>query len=397
MKLLIYHNVIAPYKIPFFESICENWNGEVKLLTTSSRRNSRKEWGEQQIQANNLTVNRIPGIHAPGIGWYNPTIFPRIINEDFDILMTGDYHFISSILATYAAVIKKKPRVLYTVATRQSSIPGSDESVIYSFLDTILQYGTGRKFLLSNVLKRYNHYITTSETSVNHLISNGVSKNNISIIYNTVDIDKFQPGKFSNNRFSKQTSDGRFTLIYVGRIVPEKGLDKLIRAIALCENEISLLIAGDGPYTFKIKKEANRLGIRDQIKFFGWIDHDDVPKLHAAGDAFVLPSIPTGNNVEQFPNALLEAMASGLPAITFDIDGGIKEIHEHGVTGVKASELTSNSLAGEIDNLIIKNYKILGENARKHIISEFSPDEIGKQYAGTLYNIAKRDKLRYSD
>lgn len=384
MKLAIYHNVIAPYKVPLFKAICENWSGEVLLYTSSEIRNARPEWGEQSISADNLDIRHLPGISAPGIGWYNPTLFPRLLSADFDVLMTGDYHFLSSVLATHAAVIRDKPCVLYTVATRRSNVCNPDKSTLHRYLNTVLQYGTGRAPIIYRTLTKYDAYITPSETSITHLTNNGVDRELINQIYNPVDTQKFAPERGRESRYRQLTTGTGPVLCFVGRLVPEKGLEYLLGALAVCETDVTVLVAGDGPSKAKLHEQATEYGVSQDVHFLGHVPHRQIPEVHAVADGFVLPSVPTSSNVEQFPNALLEAMASGLPGVTFDIEGGIKEIHNDGITGTKASNITVDSLASAVDRLFSSDYKVFSANAREKIVQEFAPEIIGQQFVATL-------------
>lgn len=384
MKLAIYHNVIAPYKVPFFEAICDQWPGEVTLFTSSNLRNSRQEWGEQTISANNLSITRLPAIRGPGIGWYNPTIFPRLLRANFDILLTGDYHFLSSVLATWAARVQKKPVALYTVATKRSVVCSPTKSWFHKYLNTFMQYGTGRAPIIYRTLRSYDCYITPSDKSVNHLTDCGVSRENMSKIYNPVDTDKFSPRSAEEQSPLTSLTKEVPTLCYVGRLVPEKGLNHLIEAIKLTESNPNLRIVGDGPIRNDLESKVDECGLQEDIEFLGRVPHDEIPSIHDTADAFVLPSVPTENNVEQFPNALLEGMSSGLPAITFDIAGGIEEIHTNGHTGVKANSITSTSLAKAIDDLFDMDCENLGKNARNRIMNDYSPESIGRQYVSEL-------------
>lgn len=391
MKLVIYHNVIAPYKKRFFEAICRHFPGHVTLFTSSKQRRLRTEWGEQEIDAPNLEIKRLPAINRRGIGWYNPSIFYQILRADFDVLMTGDYHFASALLSTWAAKIKDKPCALYTVATRRSSLFEPDSGPVRRLLDKVYQTVFVEE-IIERTITCYDSYLTPSETSIEHLLGYGIDEDRIVQVYNPVDTEKFNPATAPEEEFARHASAHDFIICYVGRLVEEKGLHTLLDAINQIEKDICVLIAGNGPLDSELRNHVREDNLDEQVQFLGYVPHGRIPGLHPVSELFVLPSQPKETNVEQFPNALLEAMASGLPAVTFDIEGGIKEIHVDGVTGTKASELSADSLAGAIERALQGEKEQFGRNARERIVENFSADSIGKVYADELARLATESR-----
>lgn len=116
------------------------------------------------------------------------------------------------------------------------------------------------------------------------------------------------------SRFQLQS----FSLLALGRLVPIKGLDVAIRALA--GRRFQLLIAGDGPERRRLEALARALGA--QVRFCGEVAGERKHQLLQAADAFVLPSrrLPDGRS-EGLPHALLEALAHGLPVVAAHSDG----------------------------------------------------------------------------
>ena len=115
----------------------------------------------------------------------------------------------------------------------------------------------------------------------------------------------------------------------VCRLVPLKHVDDLLRAAAVVRRDrpgLRLVVVGDGPQRAVLEAEAERLGLRGAARFLG--ERADIPELLAAMDVFVHPSESEGH-----PNAVLEAMASGLPVIAAAIPG-VDELVRDGETGV---------------------------------------------------------------
>jgi GalNAc-alpha-(1->4)-GalNAc-alpha-(1->3)-diNAcBac-PP-undecaprenol alpha-1,4-N-acetyl-D-galactosaminyltransferase len=131
-------------------------------------------------------------------------------------------------------------------------------------------------------------------------------------------------------RFAHVERDGsRRSLITVGRLAPEKGLDVLLSAfsrVAGAFPDWTLIVLGEGPERARLSELAERLGISDRVSFAGWIREPG--DALARADLFVMSS-----RYEGFPNALLEAMACGLPAIATE-SLGAREIITPDIDGV---------------------------------------------------------------
>lgn len=149
------------------------------------------------------------------------------------------------------------------------------------------------------------------------------------------------------DRGQSERSDRR-VVIAMGRLSAEKGFDLLIEAfaqIARKHSDWSLRIAGDGhegPYLVQI---IESLGLTERVELCGWVDQA-ATFFHNA-NLFVLPS-----RYEGFPNALLEAMACGLPVISFDCDSGPGEIVRHEKDGLLIPPENVDALAQAMDRLM---------------------------------------------
>ncbi|GFM34472.1 glycosyltransferase family 4 protein [Desulfovibrio subterraneus] len=117
-----------------------------------------------------------------------------------------------------------------------------------------------------------------------------------------------------------QTTSQVFTLLFTGRLVPYKGADMLLDALARSGlDAFRLIIVGDGPERPNLEKQAATLGLTDKVHFTGWVPQKETAPYYAQADLFAFPS------VREFGGAVvLEAMAAGLPCVVVD-HGGISE------------------------------------------------------------------------
>jgi len=120
-------------------------------------------------------------------------------------------------------------------------------------------------------------------------------------------------------------------LLFVGRVSPEKGLDRLLDALARTRDEdppLRLTVAGDGPSLPAARERAARLGLGDRVRFEGWVDAARVPELLRSHGALVLSSTCQDNS----PLAIHESLAAGRPVLA-SRRGGIPELVTDGVEG----------------------------------------------------------------
>ena len=146
------------------------------------------------------------------------------------------------------------------------------------------------------------------------------------------DLDRFVPPSLTERERLRHTYrlPQAFTVLFVGRIIPRKGVSVLIRAVYALRKRlpVHLLIAGRGKpsYIRQMKSLARRLGI--SVTFMTNVAHEQIHQLYQASDCFVCPS----QGHESFGLVNVEAMASGLPVIASN-NGGIREIVVSGVNG----------------------------------------------------------------
>ncbi len=166
-------------------------------------------------------------------------------------------------------------------------------------------------------------------------------------------------------------------LVFVGRLVEEKGVDDLIRAVAIVADalpDVTAIILGEGPDRPRMEALSTELGVGDRIVFLGWMQPDAVPDYLSAADVFVGPSKRAkSGGVEGQGLTFIEAMLAGTPVIATR-SGGIVDAVQDGRTGLLVSENEPEEIAAAIRRLV-RNPELaqrLAARGREMVMSEFS-------------------------
>jgi glycosyltransferase involved in cell wall biosynthesis len=173
-------------------------------------------------------------------------------------------------------------------------------------------------------------------------------------------------------------------VLSVGRLVPVKNLDLLLRAfarVAQAEPAVKLLVVGEGPQKSALRKQAQQLQVDTHVVFAGHVDHTRLPAVYAAADLFVIAS-----RYDNFPNAVLEAMASALPVIGTRV-GGIPMQITDGKTGLLVESENIDALTEAILKLVRdpEFARGLGMRARETVRSRYNWQASGRAFHN-LYN-----------
>ncbi len=173
---------------------------------------------------------------------------------------------------------------------------------------------------------------------------------------------------------------GRFVVAYAGRLVPEKGVDTLLEALARLGPEVRLKVIGDGPARTALQGLAARLGLGDRVEWLPPVPADRMPEVFARVDVLVLPSRTTPVWKEQLGRVLLEAMACQVPVAGSD-SGAIPEVV--GDAGLIFPEGDAAALADCLQRLWDTPglRRELGERGRARVVARYSQDQIAARTA----------------
>ncbi len=198
-----------------------------------------------------------------------------------------------------------------------------------------------------------------------------VKASRIKIVPNSIDTDWFKPMPEERKRPD--------LIIFIGRLIPEKNLELLIKA---CERSKgwNLRIIGSGP----LENQLREMGNKSKVEFRGAVPNEELPVLINQAQAFVLPS-----RFEGSPKALLEAMACGLPVIGSNVPG-IREIIQDNINGILC-EPNVESIIQAIKRISHDKElsQRLGQEARKFVTDKFSQSRIIEKEIGHIRGLCQ--------
>jgi glycosyltransferase involved in cell wall biosynthesis len=198
-------------------------------------------------------------------------------------------------------------------------------------------------------LRRAAAVVTPSRYLAGVVAGWGVPEGRVRVIPNAVAPRDTPPGAFVRPAT-------RFRLITIGRLVPWKNVDRIMKVLSLLGSQVGLVVVGDGPEERSLRTLARRLEIEDRVWFAGRVAPENVFGLLRGSDVLVLNS-----TYEGLPHVVIEAMWAGVPVVATAV-GGTPELIEHGTTGLLVPPAADRALRRAIQRL-------LADSARRRMMA----------------------------
>lgn len=222
------------------------------------------------------------------------------------------------------------------------------------------------------LFRNAEHILVLSQQSKHEIESLGISAEKISVFTYWVNQELFKP----LDRVGQKKKFGlgnTFTLLFVGRLIEEKGIIVLLDAFNQIRDKMTLLIAGDGPLRYMVQKSANE---NPDIQYLGRVEQSQLPALYNAVDVLVVPSI----HEEGFGRIILESLSCGTPVIASKRGGIVEAMDESVGTFV---DMNVNNLKGMIEFMDRENNK--NKNKREDIVA-FAKKRFSKNNINAIIN-----------
>ncbi|UCD36210.1 MAG: glycosyltransferase [Nitrospiraceae bacterium] len=180
----------------------------------------------------------------------------------------------------------------------------------------------------------------------------GVPREKISIVPCGVNLERFRPVPRKEARRQLGLAQEIPVILFVGRLAPIKGLDRLLAAVACLHHVrgLKLIVAGgddtDGHTPEKFRNLARRLGAAGAVTFAGRVDHDELSVYYSAADVLALPSY-----YESFGLVALEALACGTPVVAAPV-GAVESIIKQGETGIVVSHPSPRTFGRALEEIL---------------------------------------------
>ena len=231
-------------------------------------------------------------------------------------------------------------------------------------------YPIGKSSLARARYRAAARIVANSKWVAEQAAASGAPREKISVVYEGAEIPpRFTAEQQQAARARWGISDSTPLLGCVGVLLPDKGQEWLIRALAEVRKEFpgtKLLLAGDGPCRGKLELLAKQLGLESDVIFAGFVK--DIENVYAALDVFLLPSF-----FEALNNSLLAAMAYEIPSIAFN-KGALGEIIEDGKSGLLVSGPNVGEITAAIAHMVREHESArqLGKAGRQRVEENFS-------------------------
>ena len=168
-------------------------------------------------------------------------------------------------------------------------------------------------------------------------------------------------------------------ILAVGRLVPKKGFDVLLKAARDIASQAHIVIVGDGDQRAELAALAATLGVSARVHFVGNVPRTELTDYYNAADIFAMPSVRLP--VDGLNVAVVEAMSCGLPVVASDV-GGNPLVVADGDNGLLVGEGQAEAFAAATNRLLANSVlrQKMGRRSRERVLAEFSWDRIAAEY-----------------
>jgi glycosyltransferase involved in cell wall biosynthesis len=285
--------------------------------------------------------------------------------------------------------IEEEPYSLVAWQAARAAKKINAQLIFFTWENLLEKFGFPHQWIRQYVLNTADHAIAGDKEASQLLQKAGFASSRISVIPQ-YGVNPILFRKKNSIKLRKRLKLGPFTVGYVGRLVPEKGIQTLLESFAKVKGiHNSLLILGSGPLMRSLQSQSVELGIEKQVRWVSALEQTSVPDYLNCMDALVLPSLTTPRWKEQFGRVLIEAQACEVPVIGSD-SGAIPEVIDK--AGLIFREGDVEQLANRIKSLMDSKTLCgkLGKTGRKRVLDHYTNQKIADSIFRIYQNLKSK-------
>jgi glycosyltransferase involved in cell wall biosynthesis len=343
MRIAFIHNKYIDYRINFFELLSQKYN--VTFYFEYEKLNK-----SPKINLNFSETFKIPKKNIS----YSPLLPLKLLYENYDLLISGDLGYTNTVFSFLVSKAMNKPFIIWTEEWHPKN-----------------SLHQNRFKMKRIIVMRSDACIAAGSQSASFLRYLGAQEKKIFIAPNA-SIPCLDNRQIDSSILPEDTLHrDMIKILFLGRIIPSKGLDHLIKAFRLIEKKnlgVILIIAGEGSYLAKLENLVKREKIKNVVFLKHFINHIDKVKLYQECDILVLPSVYYGY-VEAWGLVLNEVMYFGKPVVATEIVGAAYDLIKNGMNGYIVPEKNVEALSEALMKIISDDRlrKSLGQMSKKII------------------------------
>ena len=382
-RVLILSEIISPYRIPVFNALAQSEGVELHVVFLSETDASLRQWRVYKDEVR-FSYEVLPSARFRAgksnllLNWKLRSCLEKFAPE---AIICGGYNYVASWETLWWANRHDVEVILWSESNRRDARAG------LAWVESLKTY----------FLSHCDRFVVPGKASGEYLQSLGSPEQNISIAPNAVDNDWFR-GQAESIRQRASEFRARLALpsrflVFVGRLVPEKGVFDLLDAYArLAEGvqssgiqlKVGLVFAGDGPSRAELERRARRIH-SGNVCFPGFLHREDLAGLYGCAEGLVLPT-----HSDAWGLVVNEAMACGLPVIVTSVAGCSTDLVDDGWNGYVVPPRNPEKLREAIDSLVQDSQLRQKMGARSlERIRDYSPDACAEGLAAAALRAAR--------
>lgn len=307
LRIAVVTPIPTPYRDPFWNEFARTPGVDLTVFYCSPGKSDRP-WNSTWQRT--FSGGVIPGWNllrwrgADSSCFWNPGILSRLAAGRFDAILIGGYNHVTMWMALLYAVRRRIPYFLMCESHLRTTRSGWKQRLKRPILRWVMKHAAG--------------CLPTGRWSSEFVCHYGADPGALTLLPNVPDVVALQARvaalRETDDPLALGALAGRPMVLFVGRLIPKKRAELVIRAFHEIHErtEAILAIVGDGPLRPELETLVDELGLRGRVHFAGFVEPDEVARWYARATVFVLPSSETWGVV------VLEAVAAGVPVIVSD-------------------------------------------------------------------------------